>query len=106
MKNQTELEKELTELKAKHTEVWTLKVKDKTGAEVTVFLKELDRTTYQVASKLIQKDELQGVEALLKALWIGGDNVALITGDFKALRSASVSILPLIQTEEGELKKN
>ena len=87
-------------------DTWTLTVNDKNGKPVTIHLKDLDRTTYKVVSTLVAKDELQGVESLLNSLWIGGDDVKLITQDFKALRNASVTILPMLQAEAGELKKN
>ena len=100
--------KSIEEIKAAYPgqEIWTLTVNDKTGAPITVHLRELDRTTYKVVSALVAKDELQGVESLLKTLHVGGDDVNKITNDFKALRNASVTILPLLQAEAGELKKN
>lgn len=100
--------KELAELKGKYGVVYTLEIPlNEEGTEIaTVFLKKLDRLTYKVAAGLIQKDELQAVEMLIKALRIGGDEAKLITEDFDALRSASNSIIPLLQAREGSLKKN
>ena len=99
-------DKLVVDLKKKHDEVYTLTVKNKSGEPITVYLKGLDRITYKSNSALIQKDEMLGVESLLKSLWIGGDNVTKITNDFKALRSAGSTILPLLEVEAGELKKN
>lgn len=101
-----EQENVVEELKKKHEEVYTLTVNDKHGESITVYLKGLDRVTYKSSSALIQKDELLGVESLLKSLWIGGDDVKKITDDFKALRNAGSTILPLLEVETGELKKN
>jgi hypothetical protein len=66
----------------------------------------MDRIAYKSVSALIAKDELMGVESFLKTLYVGGDDVAKITDDFTALRSAAISILPMLQAEAGELKKN
>ncbi len=98
----------IEEIKAKYpnSDIWTLEVKNKKGELITVHLRELDRVAYKVVSALIAKDELQGVESFLKTLHVGGDDVSKITDDFTALRSASITILPMLQTEAGELKKN
>lgn len=100
------MNEELEALKKKHSEVYTLTVKNKEGKPVTVYLKEIDRIIYKVVSALIQKDELTGIESMLKSLWIGGDAVEKITDDFKALRNAGATLMPMIETEAGELKKN
>jgi hypothetical protein len=49
---------------------------------------------------------LLGVESFLKTLYVGGDDVTMITDDFTALRSAAITILPMLQAEAGDLKKN
>lgn len=98
----------IEEIKAKYpnSDIWTLEVKNKKGEPITVHLRELDRVAYKSVSALIAKDELMGVESFLKTLYVGGDDVSKITDDFTALRSASITILPMLQTEAGELKKN
>ena len=100
--------KELAELKVKHGVVYTLEVplNDELTEYATIFMRKLDRTTFQVASKLILKDELQAVEMLIKNLRIGGDDATKITNDFEALRCASNTVLPMLQAREGTLKKN
>jgi hypothetical protein len=50
-------------------------------------------------------DELMGVESFLRTLCVEGDVNAIIN-DFKALRSAAMTILPMLTSEAGELKKN
>lgn len=97
---------ELDELKKKYGDVYTLTVNNSKGEPVTVFLKEMDRQSYKSNTALIQKDELLGAEGILRSLWVGGDDVTKITDDFKALRNASVTIIPLLVAEAGELKKN
>ena len=101
------MNEQIEKLKAQHgCDIYELKVKNKAGEQVTVYLKELDRVTYKSNSALIQKDEMLGVEGLLRSLWVGGDEVTKIINDFKALRSAAVTIVPLLEVEAGELKKN
>jgi hypothetical protein len=98
----------IEEIKMKYpnSDIWTLAVKSKNGDTITVHLRELDRIAFKSVSALIAKDELLGVESFLKTLWVGGDDVKLITDDFTALRSAAITILPMLQAEAGELKKN
>jgi hypothetical protein len=98
----------IEEIKAKYpnSDIWTLEVKSKKGEPIVIHLREMDRVAYKSVSALIAKDELMGVESFLKTLYVGGDDVAKITDDFTALRSAAISILPMLQAEAGELKKN
>ena len=97
----------IEELKAKYAgvEIYTLTVLNRQGAPITVHLREMDRIAYKVVSALIAKDELQGVESFLRTLCVDGD-VNAIVNDFKALRSAARTILPMLESEAGELKKN
>lgn len=86
-------------------EIYTLTVVNRQGAPLTVHLREMDRLAYKTVSALIAKDELMGVESFLRTLCVEGDVEAIIN-DFKALRSAAMTILPMLSTEAGELKKN
>jgi hypothetical protein len=97
----------IEELKSKYpgVEIYTLTVNNRQGAPITVHLREMDRIAYKVVSALIAKDELQGVESFLRTLCVDGD-VNAIVNDFKALRSAARTILPMLESEAGELKKN
>lgn len=97
---------ELQDLKKKHGEVYTLSVKNKEGKVITIYLREIDRIVFKSVSALIQKDELTGIESMLRSLWIGGDSVDKIIDDFKALRNAGATLMPMLETEAGELKKN
>ena len=105
MENKAE---QLESLKAKYGTVYTLTVptNEEETEHATVSLKKVDRLIYNSVTKIIQKDEMLGTESLIKSLWIGGDDVKLITDNFDALRSASISLMPLIQAKEGSLKKN
>ncbi len=97
----------IEQLKAKFpgVEIYTLTVVNRQGAPLTVHLREMDRLAYKTVSALIAKDELMGVESFLRTLCVEGDVEAIIN-DFKALRSAAMTILPMLSTEAGELKKN
>lgn len=97
----------IEQLKAKFpgVEIYTLTVTNRQGAPLTVHLREMDRLAYKTVSALIAKDELMGVESFLRTLCVDGDVEAIIN-DFKALRSAAMTILPMLSTEAGELKKN
>lgn len=97
----------IEELKAKYpgVEIYTLTVLNRQGQPITVHLREMDRIAYKTVSALIAKDELMGVESFLRTLCVDGD-VNAIVNDFKALRSAARTILPMLETEAGELKKN
>ena len=98
----------IEEIKAKYpnSDIFTLTVNNKEGEPITIHLREMDRTVFKAVSALIAKDELTGVESLINSLYVGGDAKEKITSDFKALRSASVTLLPMLQIEAGELKKN
>lgn len=97
----------IEELKSKYpgVEIYTLTVSNRQGQPITVYLREMDRIAYKTVSGLIAKDELMGVESFLRTLCVEGDVNAIIN-DFKALRSAAMTILPMLTSEAGELKKN
>lgn len=98
----------LEKLKAKYGTVYTLVVptNDEETEYATVYLKKVDRLIYASVSKMIQKDEMLGIESMLKSLWIGGDKVEKITDNFDALRSAEVKLRELLYVKESSLKKN
>lgn len=96
----------IEELKSKHGTVYTLTVEDSKGKEITVYLKEMDRVAFKAISSFMQKDEITGTESMLKSLYVGGDDINLIIGDLQAIRNAGVTMLPILQTKTGELKKN
>lgn len=96
------------QLKEKHGVVYELNVplNDDGTESATIFLRKIDRVCFNTVSKLVQKDELMGIESLVKTLYIGGDDVNLIVNDFEALRAASIAVLPMLQAREASLKKN
>jgi hypothetical protein len=94
------------QLREKYGEFYTLTVQDSNNKDIITYLRKLDRTTYKVISKLMEKDELMAVESLLNSLYIGGDDPKLIINDFDALRSAEVTLVDMIRPKHGTLKKN
>lgn len=98
----------IADLKAKYGTVYslTVPVNDEETEHATIHLRKMDRLCYQSVSKLIQKDELTGVESFLKTLRVGGCEVSVITGNFDALRSAAKAILPMLTAKDADLKKN
>lgn len=99
--------KTIEEIKSSNpgVEIYTLTVNNRQGQPITIYLREMDRIAYKTVSGLIAKDELMGVESFLRTLCVEGDVNAIIN-DFKALRSAAMTILPMLTAEAGELKKN
>ncbi len=97
----------LEELKKQHGTINELTVfLDEDGKETsTIYLRKLDRKTYQAASRVIQKDELEGAEVLIKNLYVGGDDYKIIIENFDALRAASIQLVKLLTPFEGSLKK-
>lgn len=101
-------EKDLQELKTKYGNYYTLIVptNDEETEHATVYLRKMDRVCYSSVSKLVQKDSLLGLESLIKTLWIGGDDVKLITENFDALRAAEGACLEILMAKQAVLKKN
>lgn len=107
-KTQAQLDQELKDLKEKHNVVYnlTVPINDEETEHATIFLRKLDRPVFKVVQGLIQKDTSMAIEALIKGLYIGGDDKELILNDFDALRSAEDALIDMIKAKKGELKKN
>jgi hypothetical protein len=109
MKDKKELETELNTLKGKYTTVFTLEVplNDEETEIATIYLRKADRLTYASVGKLAQgSDPIKAVEACLKALYIGGDTLSLVTLNDDALLSCEAPIIELLQKKSASLKKN
>jgi hypothetical protein len=102
MENNSEVEK----LKEQYGTVYSVTVNNSKGKALTFYVREVDRLVYKTVAPLIQKDEMLGVESLIKQLWIGGEDVKNIVDDYKALRNAGATLSDLIKAEEGILKKS
>jgi hypothetical protein len=100
---------ELEVLKAKYGKVFTLTVpldEDDASKLAVIYLKKPDRTTRGIVGKLAMQDSARAVEAALKALYIGGAKLDLITSNDDALAGCEESIVEILQVQKATLKKN
>jgi hypothetical protein len=98
--------KELEKLIGEHGKIFTVSFEDEDEKEKTVYLKKMNKTIYKSSSALIEKDELTGLESLIKNLWVAGDPFQPIVDDLDALRNFGATIMPMISAKAGTLKKN
>ena len=98
---------EISALKKTHGTVHELNVpiNDDETEYATIYLKKLDRATYSAVAAIVDKDELQATEVMLKNLRIAGDPVEKITSNFDALRAAVGQCVVLLRAKTGSLKK-
>ena len=107
MKTEIELETELEKLKKTHKVVRTLEVFLDTDTEetATLFLKKPDKTTRSLVSKLVNQDKFSNaVVACLNALYIGGDELKLVTENDDAVESAGMGVVDLLTVQKAILK--
>lgn len=88
-------------LKSKHGKVYKLDIPTDEG-EKTLYLRKIDRLTYKAAMKMMEKDELDASEMILRALTVEGDAEEIIK-DFDALRVASSLLIEVIGTRTGNV---
>ena len=85
---------------------YTLKPKLKSGEEVVLKLKDIDRPIFVQASRLISDpDPMRAIECVLKGCTVEGD-VDKVIADFKALKSCEGAVVEMMTIEQVELKKN
>jgi len=105
----TESEKQLKELQAKHGKVYAAMVPlddDDETKVANIFVKKLDRVTYSMVNTLVKKgDSAKAVEACLKAIYVGGDDLSLILNSDDALMSAEDLVIDLLHRRPAVLKK-
>jgi len=110
MKNKTELDLELSTLKQKHGVVRTLEVYLDTDNEdkvATLYLRKPDKTTRNIVNDLVGKNKTdKAIEACLKQLYIGGDDLALVLNNDDAIASAESGVVELLAVQKANLKKN
>jgi thiamine monophosphate synthase len=110
MKTEIELKTELEKLKQTHGKVRELVVFLDTDDETktaTIFLKKPDKTTRSMVNKFIMQDKFSiAVEACLKALHIGGDELNLVISNDDAIESAGMGVVELLTVQKAILKKN
>ena len=109
MKTQEELQEELTALKLKYEEVYTIEVplnRDKSKV-ATIFLKDYDRPTYCAVNKAVGgTDPLIATEIFLGGTYIGGDELDLITKNVRALVACDTTLYELMKPYQAVIKKN
>ncbi|BAQ92548.1 hypothetical protein [uncultured Mediterranean phage uvMED] len=96
-------EEKILELKREYGTIYKLDI-PLGDEEETLILKALDRKTYSVGIKLMEKDELQAGEMFLRSLAVAGDVEAVIN-DFEALRIAVSLLAEVIGTRTGNVAK-
>ena len=110
MKTEIELKQELEVLKQKHGSVREMLVyldTDDESKTATIFLKKPDKTTRSIVGKLVTQDKFdKAVVACLNALYIGGDELKLITDNDDAIESAGLGVVELLKVQQAVLKKN
>lgn len=110
MKTEIELKKELEVLKNTHGSVREMLVyldTDDESKTATIFLKKPDKTTRSIVGKLVNQDKFdKAVVSCLKALYIGGDSLDLITENDDAIESAGLGVVELLKVQQAVLKKN
>lgn len=109
MKTKDELNFELEKLKSIHKVVRIMEVFLDTDSEetATLFLKKPDKTTRSLISKLVNQDKFdRAVVACLNALYLGGDELKLVTENDDAIESAGMGVVDLLAVQKAVLKKN
>jgi hypothetical protein len=106
MKTQDELKLEFEKLKQIHGKVREMVVyldtddEDKTA---TIFLKKPDKSTRSLVGKLVSQDKF---DRAVVALYIGGDELKLVTENDDAIESAGLGVVELLKVQQAVLKKN
>lgn len=109
MKTKIQLDSEFELLKNKHGKVATLIVpldEDDTEKVATLYLKRPDRSTRSIVGKLASGDALKAVEAGLKAMYIGGDDLQEVVKNDYALASCEEALVEMLSVQKATLKKN
>lgn len=109
MKTEEQLNSEKESLKLKHGKVITLEVpvdQDDLSKIATIYLKKPDRTTRSLISTLAQKDGLKAIEAALKNLYIGGDDLNSVVSNDDAVVACEDAIIEMLSVQKATLKKN
>lgn len=110
MKTTEELATELEVLKKKYGKIRSLIVpldEDDDNLTATLFLKKPDKSIRSMIGTLAQKgDNNKIIEATLKALYVGGDDLNVVINNDDAFASCDEPLAELLQVKKAELKKN
>ena len=104
-------EKELIELKKKFGKIITLTVpldEDDSNKVAILFLKKPDRTVRGLVGSLATSKDggIRAIEAALKNLRVGGDDLKLILENDDAMASLDEAIYELFAVQKATIKKN
>jgi hypothetical protein len=84
----------------------TLDTDDETKT-ATFFLRKPDKTTRSMVDKLVNKGLSENaVKACLKALYLGGDDIACLDKYDDAMISAEAGVVELLKVQAAIIKKN
>ena len=109
MKTPEELAAIKETLKAKHKKVIEVEIpmdEDDANVTATIFLKKPDNTTRAILAKLVEKDPMKALEATVKNIYIGGDDINEVLKNEDALPSLDTVIADLLQVQKAVIKKN
>jgi len=112
MKTKDELHEVKTALLAQHKKVRTLEVpldEDDDSKIATLFLKKPDKDIRNMIGTLANKPNTPNskiIEATLKALYIGGDDLNLVLSNDDAFAACDEALSELLSVQKAVLKKN
>ena len=104
-------ENQLIELKKKHSKVITLTVpldEDDSSKVGIYFLKKPDRTVRALVGALTSTKDggIRAIEAALKNLYIGGDDLDLALKNDDAMASLDEAFYEIFSVQKATIKKN
>lgn len=103
-------EKIITDLKSKYGKVYTITVpldEDDSDKVAVIYLKKPDKSVRSLVTKFVSSGNFdKAVEAALKNLYIGGDNLDLITKNDDAMAACEDVIAEMLTVQKATLKKN
>ena len=94
----------IEELKEKYGAIFKLEIPMSDGEQMDLIVKKVGRREFDAGSKILQKNEMQGLEFFLRSLTIQGDPEAIIS-DFDAMRSAGELMADIISVKTGNVTR-
>lgn len=108
-KTEKQLEKDLSELKAKLGEkpifALTTYIDEDEEQERTIYLVKPNRLTRQAGEKEIQKSAWKGAEVFLRGMYKGGDDLDEIIKNDDAMMIASEQLVHVIKLRTGNVQR-
>lgn len=108
-KSEAELKEIKEALKKKHGKVYEITVpmdEDDASKTATMFLKKPGKETRSIVATLVQKDPIRAVEAAIKNLYIGGDDLNVILANEDSVPACEDAIVEMLTVQKATLKKN